>query len=57
MAGNRHAGAYEMYKARGDLGEPQWPDTTLRELLKLALQGPDDRPRRSSRLRSSTAKI
>lgn len=36
MIGNRDAGAYEMHRAKGDLGQPQWLDTTLRELLKLA---------------------
>jgi len=36
MVGNKALGAYEYVKARGDLGEPQWPDKTFRELLKVA---------------------
>jgi hypothetical protein len=36
MVGDRGAGAYEMYRARGDYGDPVWPDSPLRELLKLA---------------------
>ena len=39
MAGKRDLGAYEMFKARGDLGEPVWPDKTLDELLRLAFKG------------------
>jgi hypothetical protein len=32
-------GAYGMFKARGDLGEPEWPDKSLSELLRLAFKG------------------
>jgi hypothetical protein len=39
MAGKRDLGAYEMFKARGDLGEPDWPDKSLSELLRLAFKG------------------
>lgn len=39
MIGKRDLGAYEMFKARGDLGEPEWPSKTLPELLKLAFKG------------------
>jgi hypothetical protein len=38
MVGNRSAGYYEHFKAKGDLGEPVWPDKTLAELLKIAFQ-------------------
>ncbi|MGZ3387351.1 MAG: hypothetical protein ACXVB5_20905 [Isosphaeraceae bacterium] len=33
---NRGLGGYEMFKAKGDLGEPQWPDKSFRDLLALA---------------------
>lgn len=36
IAGNRAAGAYDVVKASGDLGEPEWPDMDLGELLRLA---------------------
>ena len=36
--GNRDLGAYEMVVAKGDLGEPQWPDKTFRDLLELAFR-------------------
>ena len=39
MVGQRDAGAYEMFKAKGDLGEPQWKDKTLDELLRMAFKG------------------
>jgi hypothetical protein len=38
MQGNRDLGAYELHRARGDLGEPAWPDTPFKELLKLAFK-------------------
>jgi hypothetical protein len=38
MAGNRNLGAYEFVKARGDLGEPQWPEKTFLELLTVAFR-------------------
>jgi len=38
LVGNKELGAYEYVKARGDLGEPQWPDKTLQELIKLAFK-------------------
>lgn len=39
MAGNRDAGAYELFIARGDLGEPKWPEgKTFRDLLRLAFE-------------------
>jgi hypothetical protein len=39
MQGKRDLGAYELFKAKGDLGEPQWPDKPLRDLLRLAFKG------------------
>lgn len=38
LVGNKELGAYEIFKARGDLGEPQWPDKSFRELIKLAFK-------------------
>lgn len=29
-------GSYDMFVARGDLGEPQWPDKSFRDLLATA---------------------
>lgn len=39
MIGDRKAGCYVAHKARGDLGEPAWPDTPLQEWLRLAFNG------------------
>jgi hypothetical protein len=36
MRGDRDLGAYVPFLAKGDLGEPTWPDEPLRELLKIA---------------------
>ena len=33
---DRGLGGYEMFKAKGDLGEPQWPDKSFRDLLAIA---------------------
>jgi hypothetical protein len=38
LVGNKELGAYEFVKARGDLGEPQWPEKTYRELVELAFK-------------------
>jgi hypothetical protein len=38
MHGNRDLGAYELFRARGDLGEPAWPDATFQELVRLAFK-------------------
>lgn len=38
LVGNKELGAYEYVKARGDLGEPQWPDKTYRELIELGFK-------------------
>ena len=39
MQGKRDLGAYEMYRAKGDLGDPQWTGKTLSEMLRLAFKG------------------
>jgi hypothetical protein len=38
LVGNKELGAYEYVKARGDLGEPQWPDKAYRDLIGLAFK-------------------
>jgi hypothetical protein len=38
MVGNRAAGAYEIFKAMGDLGEPVWPDLALRDMIGMAFR-------------------
>lgn len=35
---NRDLGGYEMFRAKGDLGEPQWPDKSFRDLLEIAFR-------------------
>jgi hypothetical protein len=35
---SRDLGGYEMYRAKGDLGTPQWPDKTLRDLIEIAFR-------------------
>ncbi len=35
---DKHLGAWEMYRAKGDLGAPQWPDKSFRDLLELAFR-------------------
>jgi hypothetical protein len=39
MQGKRDLGAYELYRAKGDLGDPEWPDKQLSDLLRLAFKG------------------
>ena len=36
ITGNKAIGAYDIAVARGDLGEPQWPEHTFKELIALA---------------------
>lgn len=38
LVANKALGAYEFVKARGDLGEPQWPEKSYRELLEIAFR-------------------
>jgi hypothetical protein len=35
---NRDLGGYELHRAKGDLGEPQWPDKSFRDLLEIAFR-------------------
>ena len=32
-------GAYEIYQAEGDLPDPNWPDESFSELLRIAFKG------------------
>jgi hypothetical protein len=38
LVGNKDAGAYEAFVAKGDLGEPEWPDKSFRELIEIAFK-------------------
>jgi hypothetical protein len=38
VMGNKSLGAYDIAVARGDLGDPQWPDHTFQELIELAFR-------------------
>lgn len=38
IIGNRHIGAYDIVRARGDLGDPQWPEHSFEDLIKLAFR-------------------
>jgi hypothetical protein len=35
---NRGLGGYEVARAKGDLGEPQWPEKSFRDLLEIAFR-------------------
>lgn len=35
---DKHLGAWEMYRAKGDLGDPVWPEKTFRDLLEIAFR-------------------
>jgi hypothetical protein len=39
VAANMALGAYEVWEAPGELGEPDWPDKPFRELLAIAFKG------------------
>jgi len=39
VAANMALGAYEVWDATGELGEPDWPDKPFRELLSIAFKG------------------
>jgi len=39
VAANLSAGAYDLYVAQGELGEPEWTDHTMRELVEIAFRG------------------
>lgn len=36
---SKHLAAWEMYRAKGDLGEPQWPEKSFTELFEIAFRG------------------
>ena len=38
MHWERDLGGYEMQRAKGDLGEPQWPEKSFRDLLEIAFR-------------------
>jgi hypothetical protein len=38
IAANMSLGGYELYEATGELSPPQWPDLTMREILKIAFR-------------------
>jgi hypothetical protein len=38
ITGNRSLGAYDIMLARGDLGDPQWPDHPFQDLIELAFR-------------------
>jgi hypothetical protein len=38
IIGNRQIGAYDIVRARGDLGDPQWPDHSFEDLIKIAFR-------------------
>jgi hypothetical protein len=38
MVSNMSLGAYEVYQAEADIPEPEWPDTTFQEILKVAFK-------------------
>jgi hypothetical protein len=38
LAWDRMLGAYTMFRAKGDLGEPQWPEKSFRDLLEIAFR-------------------
>src|SRR5262249_12734467 len=39
VSANLSLGAYEVWEATGEFGEPDWPDKSFRELLHLAFKG------------------
>jgi hypothetical protein len=38
VAANMSLGAYDVFRATGQLGEPEWPDMPFRELLRIAFK-------------------
>ncbi len=39
MVWSSDLGAYEMFRAKGDLGEPDWLDTSFRDLIEIGFRG------------------
>lgn len=38
VVANMHLGGYETFAAKGDLPEPEWPDLSLQELIRIAFK-------------------
>jgi hypothetical protein len=38
MFGDKALGGYVLFRAKGDFGEPQWPDKTFRDLIAIAFR-------------------
>lgn len=38
MVANRHLGAYEVFKAKGELPEPEWPNLSFSEMIQIAFK-------------------
>ena len=38
VASNMALGAYDVFEAKGDLPEPEWPDVPFKELLRVAFK-------------------
>lgn len=38
VAWNRDLGGYDLSRAKGDLGDPQWPEKSFRDLLEIAFR-------------------
>jgi hypothetical protein len=38
LSWDRELGAYSLFRAKGDLGEPQWPERSFRDLLEIAFR-------------------
>jgi hypothetical protein len=39
VVSNMNLGAYEVFKASGDIPEPTWPDNSLEDIIKIAFKG------------------
>jgi len=39
VSANMNLGAYEIFTATGDIPEPEWPDISFEEILKIAFKG------------------
>jgi hypothetical protein len=39
VAANMSAGCYDVYRAGGQLSEPEWPDLTFQAILRIAFKG------------------
>jgi hypothetical protein len=39
IGANMHVGAYDVYRAEGNIPEPEWPDVSMEELIGVAFRG------------------